>query len=886
MEARLPIIERYALEGLLGEGGMGATFSARDRETGGIVAVKFLCDDLAQDRTAIDRFLANARALIGLDSAHLIRVLDAGRALDGPPYLVMERLEGRDLGQVLAEDGPLDAQRATQMIWELCQGLALAHERGLVHLDLKPENVFIVRDADGRERAKAMDFGAARAPGTNGGAGPGSAPGVPEYWSPELALGRAIDARSDVYSLGVLLHEALTGKTPFSSHSVSDVVEQHLNGAARKVQLKTANLALPKALEAVMLRCLAADPAERYASVLDLAGDLADVPGLEQSERETHRRTMMKTCPTCGKEYPDDIEYCLQDGALLGPASSEPSSSASASPALPPPAAVPAELSEPALPEDEPKTLPPALTPVPAEALRSPEEEAEIAAEEEKNSRIGTLLGSYYVNDVIGEGGMGIVYLAEHVKLGRKVAIKVLRQEFSNNAAAVSRFFHEARAVNQIGHENIIEVTDFFEEVGGDNYFVMELLEGLDLEQLLEREEQVPSERAVPIVLQVCEALAAAHEAGVIHRDLKPENIFLIEHAGRQDFVKLLDFGIAKLTDQDGKSLQRTMAGSVLGTPEYMSPEQAAGKSVDHRSDTYSLGVILYELVTGRLPFEAKSFGEYLVQHMTVAPKSPTRFDDLRYPVSPELRDVIMRCLEKEPADRYQSMRELYVDLEALLPGAEPAFDAKAPAVGRSWLAAALGGILGLAAVVTAVLFFVSLAETDSALSSDDEPAPAVEVEPSAPKIEPAPPAIEPAAAPRVQLAFESEPAGAEVFADGSDEPLGLTPCTAELDRGRGKGVFVFRLAGYEETRKLASMSQDGLVAAMLKKKRVAVAKVKKREKIEKPEKVGMVEKAGKPKRPGKIEKAAGKAEAHKGEGSEPVSEDLQKGGTIDPFDE
>ena len=778
---------------------------------------------------------------------------------------------------MLAESGPLDPLRAARLLREVSLGLVAAHERGLVHLDLKPENVFLVRLADGSEGAKVIDFGAALPAGSRA-ARPGAAPGVPEYWSPEQALGRNVDARSDVYSLGVLLHEVLTGKTPFHSHSVSEVVARHLDGSSRKVQLKTAGLNLPAALEAVMRRCLEADPAKRYAGVLELADDLARALGPDSDssrQQETRGRTTMRTCPTCGKGYPDDIEYCLQDGALLSPVSA----------AVPPPAAIPnrlesAEAAGPlaaeaavglpapatpppaALTPPEPRTVPPAVTPMPPEALRSPEEEAELAAEAEKSARIGTLLGSYYVNDVIGEGGMGIVYLAEHVKLGRKVAIKVLRQEFSSNAAAVSRFFHEARAVNQIGHENIIEVTDFFEDVGGDNYFVMELLEGLDLEQLLEQEEMIAPERAVPIALQICAALAAAHAAGVIHRDLKPENIFLVEHAGRKDFAKLLDFGIAKLTDLSGQSIQRTMAGSVLGTPEYMSPEQAAGKSVDHHSDIYSLGVILYELVTGRLPFEAKSFGEFLVQHMTVQPKPPTQYDDLRYPISDGLRDVIMRCLEKEPDQRFPSMRELHDALEATLPGAEGFVSAAEPVPqGRGWLAAGVGTTVGLVAVVAAVMFFMSMAETGGALPIDDDPALGVEIKPAEPKIEPVPPP-KPAAAARVQLAFESEPAGAVEFVDGSDAPLGITPCTTEIDQGKGKGVFVFRLGGYEEGRKLASLSQDGLVAVLLKKKPVAVAAVKKPVKPEKADK------------PVKVDKP------------EPVSDDLQKGGTIDPFDE
>jgi serine/threonine-protein kinase len=212
------------------------------------------------------------------------------------------------------------------------------------------------------------------------------------------------------------------------------------------------------------------------------------------------------------------------------------------------------------------------------------------------------VLGSYRLLEQIGQGGMGNVFVAEHVKLGRRVALKMLRSEFTHNPEAVRRFFAEARAVNRISHDNIIEVSDFIESERGRSFYIMELLSGCDLRAVKERDGALPIGRALGIAIQVCRGLGAAHDAGIVHRDLKPDNIFLTERGGRRDFVKLLDFGVAKLLDDgpDGGMRFRTSAGVVVGTPEYMSPEQASGDPADHRSDIYAVGVILFEMVTGQ----------------------------------------------------------------------------------------------------------------------------------------------------------------------------------------------------------------------------------------------------------------------------------------------
>jgi serine/threonine protein kinase len=284
----------------------------------------------------------------------------------------------------------------------------------------------------------------------------------------------------------------------------------------------------------------------------------------------------------------------------------------------------------------------------------------------------GTLIGGYRLVDLLGEGGMGRVYVAEHVKLGRRVAIKMLRKELVSNPVAVARFFAEARAVNRISHENIVEITDFLEQPGGDNCIIMELLKGEDLGQRLLRKRIVSLPRALDIAAQTASALAAVHSAGMIHRDLKPDNVFLIERGGSTDFVKLLDFGVAKLTDPSGQGgivMHSTAAGQIIGTPEYMSPEQAGGQPVDFRTDVYALGVILYEMLTGVLPFQAKSFGELLIKHMTEPVKLPPSQSGLPHGVQAARDRLLLDLLAKDPGARPRSMRDIEQRMRELIDG-------------------------------------------------------------------------------------------------------------------------------------------------------------------------------------------------------------------------
>ena len=256
----------------------------------------------------------------------------------------------------------------------------------------------------------------------------------------------------------------------------------------------------------------------------------------------------------------------------------------------------------------------------------------------------GTQVGDYVVESKLGEGGMATVYLAVHPLIGKKVAVKVMSPKLSLDASAVDRFVHEARSVNQIGHPNIVDVFSFGKLTDGRSYFVMECLAGQTLAARL-AEGPVPYHDAATILIQICEALDAAHAVGIVHRDLKPENVFLVPVRGGRTLVKLLDFGLAKLATDEEQGIRRTLAGMVIGTPAYISPEQARAANVDHRTDIYALGVMMFELFVGHLPFEADSVLDLV--HMQLY-DTPPDIHALAPALPRPIASSIMRMLSKE----------------------------------------------------------------------------------------------------------------------------------------------------------------------------------------------------------------------------------------------
>jgi eukaryotic-like serine/threonine-protein kinase len=264
--------------------------------------------------------------------------------------------------------------------------------------------------------------------------------------------------------------------------------------------------------------------------------------------------------------------------------------------------------------------------------------------------------GQFEIVDRIGSGGMGAVYRALQPEMNRHVAIKILHPKYVSRKDLVARFRREARAMSQLSHPNTARVFLYGQLEDQACYFVMEHLEGRNLAQVVRAEGPMEPHRAIDLMVQVCGALEEAHRAGIIHRDLKPENIFLTTQGGIEDYPKVLDFGLAKVTEKQMRpgSLILTGEGMVFGTPEFMSPEQAQGKPLDPRSDIYSLGVVLYELLSGKLPFDAKQPLEFIHLHVS-KPPIPLQERAPDHPMPPGVEAAVMRALAKAPDDRYES---------------------------------------------------------------------------------------------------------------------------------------------------------------------------------------------------------------------------------------
>jgi serine/threonine-protein kinase len=306
---------------------------------------------------------------------------------------------------------------------------------------------------------------------------------------------------------------------------------------------------------------------------------------------------------------------------------------------------------------------------------------------------IGRVLGGRYrLAERLGQGGMGTVYRATHTLMDKPVAVKILRGELATDAEAVARFHREARSASRLDHDHCIRVTDFGQSEDGLLYLAMELLDGISLGQVVRRGPLAAS-RAAAIGLAIAEALAHAHEQGIIHRDLKPDNVFLARRNKGREIVKVLDFGLAKLASDSALGPSITRDGTVFGTPEYMAPEQAEGEKLDGRTDIYALGIMLYQLLTGKVPFSNANFVALLTMQVTELAVPPREArPDLDIP--PALELVVLRCIEKRAEDRYPTAAAFAEALEPFaagdaahpldLPTREPGQLAAAPEEGAS----------------------------------------------------------------------------------------------------------------------------------------------------------------------------------------------------------
>ena len=686
---------KYHLLGPLAQGGMGALYLAvtGDRGLERLMVIKTVLPHLA-DAEYVARFRDEAKVVVKLSHGNLIPVFDAG-LVGGELFLAMDFVEGRDLRAVWNRCAkkqvafPIDV--AVYIAKELCRGLGYAHsfpDLNLVHRDVSPPNVLVSYTGE----VKLTDFGLASSTLKLEKTAPGIIYGKVAYMSPEQARGEKLDGRSDMYAAAIVLWELLTGRQLFppGKDQPQDLLARAKNPEVMRPSKRAPRV--PVDLDEICVKALASKKEDRYADCDEmrmalqtwLAQNAPTTDGTRMAsflqelftddiQRERNeRQELLARVRTRALTLPptDELRQLIEKSgglASLGAADI----GENGEPPVRKPGSIGRRASDKGIDgndrrkTDDRRNLPASASDgsgAAAALARAPD------ADEAEPDLIGLEIdGRYRIVELIGEGGMGKVYLAEHVEIGKRVALKVLHPSYSRMPDLVERFRREARAASKIGHPNIVDVTDSGTTADGSVYFVMEYLEGVELGSIIEREGAIDTARALKIATQICRALAAAHAQGIVHRDLKPENVFLITRGGEADVVKVLDFGIAKTTEAEAARERRlTSPGMAMGTPEYMAPEQAAGRPADARCDVYALGAIMYEMTTGQPPYSGANFMEILTKKATQDPPHPSL---VRTGVPPQVSDLVMSSMARNPDDRPQTMETLEYELNKCLAG-------------------------------------------------------------------------------------------------------------------------------------------------------------------------------------------------------------------------
>ncbi len=633
--ASLPrVFGRLLLLKLLARGGMGDVYLAATTGIEGAeraCVVKTVRRDHIHDGSFLARFLDEARVQAQLNHPGVAQVLEASTDENGEPFTVVEYVEGRSLADVRQRAIQLGSRvgwvEAVAIAIEMAHALSHVHERsgadgtplGIVHRDLSPQNVMVGYAGE----VKLIDFGTARGQNRRCHTVAGVVFAKPGYVAPEVARQQVGDGRIDVYALGIMLWELCKG-----ARFLTGDPQKHLEDAAdgkTSVPKVAEEIGAPVLLDEVIDKLTRNDPDERYATASQAVTDLAKVLGEAPASKSGERGVRARVATLMRSLWPHEPARSRADFARLH--------------------------------REARALIGEVHTPTGSKAA----ETALAHMNEDPSMLSGT---PYRLGKKLGEGSSGVVYEAEHVELGRRLALKVLIPAHSSAKDAIERFRREARAVAKLSHPNLVSLYDFGKSLDGRVFLAMEYLSGETLDKRIRRAGGMDWREALLLGIEVCKALEAAHGAKLVHRDLKPANLFLTDSGG----TKLLDFGVAMavadvVTDASEK---RQKGFAVFGTPEYMAPEQVAGDLVDGRCDVYALGCVLYELVTGSRLFEGTSAVVIMGKQMREVPES-TRLRAPQRGIPVEVDLAILRALEKKPGDRFSSAAEMRDALEEAL---------------------------------------------------------------------------------------------------------------------------------------------------------------------------------------------------------------------------
>ncbi|HVR01081.1 MAG TPA: protein kinase [Polyangia bacterium] len=809
--------DQYVLLKPLARGGMGELYLAASGSRGmeKFCVIKTVLPSLVALENA-KRFRDEAMVVVRLQHANLVPVFDAGRHED-QIYIAMEYVDGKDLlavwNRCAQKRVPFPIDVAVFIVKELTRGLGYAHAFGglkLVHRDVSPANVLLSYTGE----VKLTDFGLARSTLKLQQTAPGIIFGKLSYLAPEQARSEPLDGRTDLYAAGILLWELLTGQQlfPVKQAAEGDAVGRRDSTADALARVRDPRIVppsqvtprVPPELDTIVMRALAREPARRYQTGEEMRADLAAFLAATTPETDTARLAafLRPLFHDIAESERGEREILLRGaaGLLSGafsaemPAAARPLSGHAAAPQTPrPPAQQPRSPGrrhtdtaphDVALPDAGGRRAPSA-TPHGHDTGGRDSGASGLG----EDPRVGTTLaGRYFLERLCGEGAMGRVYEARHVDIGRRLAVKILHSSFRHSSEVVERFRREARAASKIGHPNIVDVTDSGMAPDGAFFFVMEYLDGVDLEKLIEREGALPLGRALLITTQLCRALQAAHASEIIHRDLKPANVMLINRKDDDDFVKVLDFGISRNMDLEGSGDDvpgrrgLTRPDVAVGTPVYMSPEQAAGMRADALTDVYAVGGLLYEMLTATPPCAGDDVLTVLNKKAT---EEPVPVGKLRPDLPEDVQRLIARALSRRATDRQRSMAALKEEVMrclAAVRGAPVSLElGRAPSENtrprgsterlstlraRSWLiATGLGALVALIAVISiAVRAGRSREPAGAAVASAPVVVPAPEAAPIIVPVEPPRPAMpspapEPVNRKRVARLLEGAPA-------------------------------------------------------------------------------------------------------------------------------